>query len=393
MRFALLGDDPRALSLARGVLSDPRHQLLATAHAPQCHAELLTFDLRLDACRTWEELLTGTPLDAVIVSGDNEDVLRGARQLAAAGKALLVLPTPGQTSTFVYELALLHGESPVVLFPVFPLREHPLVLKLRSLITGGTLGRVRHLQWTREIAANEVDDAVMSPAAVAAAFLCDADLLRFLGGDYDQVNATRSGDDRGISLATISLGGTNVPQAVWSASVAIHAEKWRLVVAGELATCALLWDAQLGELQLESVSGRETASEKIGEMIQPVLEKFSRVCAGESQRQDWTDMTRAFELLDAVERSVRRRRTIDLHFEAPSERSLFKTQMTALGCGLLTATLFAVVLFLIVAAAFDLNETVKQVLRVLIFAPLGLFLALQLLLFVAKPGRGGGKKT
>ncbi len=35
------------------------------------------------------------------------------------------------------------------------------------------------------------------------------------------------------------------------------------------------------------------------------------------------------DLVDAVARSMRRRRTIDLHLEETSERNQFKTQMTA----------------------------------------------------------------
>jgi len=53
----------------------------------------------------------------------------------------------------------------------------------------------------------------------------------------------------------------------------------------------------------------------------------------------WSDAVRVFDVLDAAKRSLRRRRTIDLHFEALSERSQFKTQMTAIGCGLLVLTM------------------------------------------------------
>ena len=76
---------------------------------------------------------------------------------------------------------------------------------------------------------------------------------------------------------------------------------------------------------------------------------------------------------------------IDLYYEVPSERSVFKTQMTAVGCSLLVLTLLATVVYLIVATMFDLNATVKHVARVLIFLPLVVFLAMQVLLFLTKP--------
>ena len=38
-----------------------------------------------------------------------------------------------------------------------------------------------------------------------------------------------------------------------------------------------------------------------------------------------------YELQEAFEKSLERRRTIDIQFDAPSERSVFKSQMAALG--------------------------------------------------------------
>lgn len=383
MRFALLGDGIEALPLARTVLNDSRHTLVCGALAPRCLAELSAQGRRVRSCSGWEELLSDASIDAVIVTGDDETALTAARQLASASKALLIVPSPGQTSTFAYELALLQGESPVVLFPAFPVREHPFVRELREMLVAGELGRVHHLQLERRLAPqnSKAATALMATELLAEQFLVDVDVLRYLGGEYDQVTASRSGDEAtGFSLASVMLAGNGVPQAIWSASAGEGDVPWRLTVAGEKQSVVLAGDPLRGEL---SWGNRIAATDEEG--MSRVLEQFVRRMEGERSGPSWIDFTRAFELLDAVERSVRRRRTIDLHFETLSERSVFKTQMTALGCGLLVATLGAMVTYLIVATAFDLNATLKQVLRVLIFLPLGLFLALQLLLFVAKP--------
>jgi ABC-type spermidine/putrescine transport system permease subunit I len=82
---------------------------------------------------------------------------------------------------------------------------------------------------------------------------------------------------------------------------------------------------------------------------------------------------------------VRRRRTIDVYYETPSERGIFKTQMTAVGCCLLMLTLAAVIGYLLAAATIEMPPLMKRILVVLIFLPLGAFLALQLLVFVARP--------
>jgi hypothetical protein len=97
------------------------------------------------------------------------------------------------------------------------------------------------------------------------------------------------------------------------------------------------------------------------------------------------------ELVDAVERSIRRRRTIDVYFETPSERGIFKTQMTAVGCSLLVLTLLAVVIYLGAAAALAIPPLVKKIVVALIFVPLGVFLVMQLLFFVARPAARNGR--
>ena len=126
------------------------------------------------------------------------------------------------------------------------------------------------------------------------------------------------------------------------------------------------------------------------------LEHIVRVLRGEQLQPDWTDMTRAFEIVDAARRSIRRRRTIDLHFETTSERGQFKTQMTAIGCGLLVATILAVLVLLMLGAIFEINKPALRVARIAVFAPLFVYLILQGLLFLSRPSiapRAGQKRN
>ena len=58
------------------------------------------------------------------------------------------------------------------------------------------------------------------------------------------------------------------------------------------------------------------------------------------------DGTRAMELVEATARSLRRGRTVDLHYESISEEASFKSVMTSTGCMILVASLFAVLLAL-----------------------------------------------
>jgi hypothetical protein len=90
------------------------------------------------------------------------------------------------------------------------------------------------------------------------------------------------------------------------------------------------------------------------------------------------------ELAEAVSKSLRRRRTVDVHFDSGSEKGVFKSQMTAIGCGILTFMMFGMVAYLILAQLVELPNIVLHVLRILWIAPLVLFLIAQTLLPLAR---------
>jgi hypothetical protein len=158
-----------------------------------------------------------------------------------------------------------------------------------------------------------------------------------------------------------------------------------LSLSGEAGAAVLEGVPESAMLRLTvQVHDKPATSEEVVDDAGPwLLDSFT--ASGGKGHSLWEELACDVELVDAVERSVRRRRTIDVFFETPSERGIFKTQMTAVGCSLLVMTLVAVVFYLGLAATIELPPLLKKLLVVLIFLPLGVFLALQLLLFVARP--------
>jgi predicted dehydrogenase len=435
MRFALyadgLYDDDVGLSVARAAAVLPGHELTRVVGRPQSARGLPPFAPAMRDCRSWEDLLTDADVDAVIVTGAPDEGQKAVRQLLQAGKAVLVSPELVQPAAFFYEMALIEAEDPGRLFPLLGLRGHPLIVKLRELISRDGLGRLRHAQLDRKIAVSGPEsDPLLSDADLARALLYDADVLRCLCGDYDQVTASRSGNaDRGYSLVTIALAGSSVPQAVWTGSTIGSKSEWRLTLAGDEGTAILEGDPDRAELQLTlSLRGQTVTTEQnstdpgpwlLKTFAESILQRGRFISPDDSNRETadppvlvnrnvppapsirrtetrgtsslWGELARAIELVDAVERSVRRRRTIDVYFDTPSERGIFKTQMTAVGCSLLVLTLGAVVVYLGLAAAIVLPPLLKNVLVGLIFTPLGIFLILQFLVFVARPAARDGR--
>ncbi len=73
-----------------------------------------------------------------------------------------------------------------------------------------------------------------------------------------------------------------------------------------------------------------------------LLQALADATAGRPIHPDLADATRATEIAEAVVRSLRRGRTVELHYEEISEAGTFKSVMTSLGCLVLLSILVVV---------------------------------------------------
>jgi hypothetical protein len=96
------------------------------------------------------------------------------------------------------------------------------------------------------------------------------------------------------------------------------------------------------------------------------------------------DCAATLELDHAARRSLKRRRAIDVHHDSGSERSVFKSQMTAMGCVVLVLMMFGLVGYLVLAHVLQPPEVVLRIARAVWIAPAVLYLLAQLLLPIAR---------
>lgn len=382
MNLALLGDDPAIWPLLERLLDSPKHRLVAASLCGELQARLEAARPPVRVTDRWDEFLVGGTVDAVLVASGSPSVLEAARRLAAEGKPLLLAPHGGQTA-FVYELSLVRDEARTPLAPLFPLRYESALEAARSRAAAGDFGRILHLKWERRWPVEAAGGVpLLTPEDVESALLGDADLLRQLGGNYDRVTALQSGVVDGKAAAvTVTLAGDGLPEATWSLSA---------VAASSVADAAMIGPTGDWSLTMNGAAGQHIAEARSSTAgIERLLDAFEEAIHGTPAGPTWNDLLRASETVDAARRSLARRRTIDLHFETTSERSQFKTQMTAIGCGVLILTLVLVLLLMLLGSALAIPPGVMRVARIAVFAPLFIYLALQLLLFIARPPSDG----
>ena len=412
MRLALLCDDPAIIPCLDAITAGSAHEVVVAVNVSSLGAELLRGRSGIRIAERWEDLLVARDIDAIVVGGHDPVALEAIKQLAAAGHAIVFLPEAAQGSTFLYELSLIRDDNRVKLFPALWHRHDPALVRLHALLRDGSLGAVKFIQFDRAYC--WPPGMPLKQTIVDQVLLPDLDLLRWLGGDYDQATALRTGavNDE-LLMQTVTLAGRVLPEATWhmqttagpSVSVlTVHAERGQIVAKLEASSGSTEWT--LTESDGTKVVGNRVAAAR------EQLDEIETLLPQDDSRGEWPALVKVFETLDATHRSVKRRRTIDLHFEPMSERAAFKTQMIAMGCGVLTATLLLMLAYLAVASFVPSEKdelmqwlqssnaplgstpppsnwrharTALAYARLLVFTPLAIFLVLQLLYPLSRP--------
>jgi myo-inositol 2-dehydrogenase/D-chiro-inositol 1-dehydrogenase len=384
MRLALLCDDVSVVPWLDALAGDPTHEIILAATLNEAAGDQLRGRSGIRLTPHWEDLLHAGAFDAILVGGHEPHMLDAIKQLAASGQTLLFVPRTDQGSTFIYELSLVRDDNHVPIHPAVWQRCDPALVRLRGILRSGSLGQVHLFQFQRDVVTGGVSSTV-SQSVVDAEMLLDFDLLRWLGGDYDQVTALRTGaTEHGTRTQSVKLSGRGLPEATWD------------LRAGASPVCRLVIETERGAVVVERNQAAEwvltepDGTRHEGNQQVAVRAFLDRLKSEPGPAMEWHELVRAFETVDATHRSVRRRRTIDLHFEPMSERAIFKTQMTAIGCSVLIATFLLVLVYLAVAGTVPLPPTVLLLLRTAIFVPLGVFLLLQLLYPLTRPSETDG---
>ena len=390
MKFIVPGFDPLLVDLLEAIAADAQHDL---AVGPAVDPELLPAAVTAAQFVAERE---DTPVpstgDVVIAAGMDAGVHNTVRRLAAAGHSVVVLPDVRMRTAFVHELTLIRDNVAIHLVPLFPLRTHGCVRDLLNRLHGGELGRILSARLERNVPADRTGEPTpflpTSAPEIRQWLMWDTDLLRLIGGNYDQVTLLQSPTDEAIVRSVlVNLAGRERPDAAWVLT-ASTSDTWKLMVNAENGRATLSGRGLYDDLRLEITLSNSAVSECTDDSWRPgpgMLQAILTSLAEQSDLSAWSDLLRACEVVEAADRSKHRRRTVDLLFETASERTLFKTQMSAVGCAVLTWTLLGMVAWLMMAQILQPSQWVLHAARAVWLLPLVVFLAAQFLIVLARP--------
>jgi predicted dehydrogenase len=362
MRFALLGDHPDGVDMARALIASGRHELAALAGLPQPSARLpgslAHSGLTAKTVGDLEEVLADPEIKAVIVAGRAADRPGQLRRALQSERHVLCVHPADQTPDTAYEAALIQGDTHMVLLPLLTERLHPAVTRLRSWIQEPTSPLGKFLLLTME---RWSDGPVLLEAETPGqkASFPGWDLLRSLGGEIAEVAGYAAGETV-LPDEPILFAGRFVSGGLLQASLLPDQPepRRRLLVLGSQGRAELTfplgwpgpaqlrWRDRGGEWHEEAWDAWDPWPALVQIMEAAVAQAGTTPAAGRKGPAwlTWQDAVRCLELDDAARRSIERRRASTLDYQEVSEEVGFKGTMTLAGCGLIWIMLLLVIL-------------------------------------------------
>ena len=393
MRIALLGvDDDMLVVAAAAVHAGADEIVMIDATAPRAkEAAAMAPKARLVADP--DAMLDDQSVDAVLVAVDQPAVrIEQLRRLIQVAMPVLVSHPVSLSMLDCYELEMIREETKSIVLAYLPARWHPAAIELGEMVDGteaSSIGAVEQVVLERFIEKRERD-------VVLRQFARDADLLQFIAGDATKLHALGSargaaGADPYANLA-VQITCDDGLVCRWTVSPVESEPGGRITLVGSRGK-AILWMPQSNwPWQLETRIGSSANSNEYPEWdpAAAALETLSLAREHTETDSNWSEASRTVELAETIDRSLAKGRTIDLHNEEFSDIGTFKGTMASVGCGLLLigmvmVVIVAIVHALAVQAGWNRLAAVLDCWPYLLLVVCGIYLLLQLLVFVGKP--------
>ncbi len=362
MRFALLGDHPDGLDLARALIASGRHELRAFGGARAVHEQLTQHGITLTYYRDLEEVLADPEIDAVIIATPIVQRPSHLRRAMQSERHVFCVHPADPSPDVAYESAMLQADTNRVLLPVLPMALHPAILRFAELTRNAADKQVLELEITA------VDQILLNADGVnPKPSLPGWDVLRRIGGEieavYVQTRQPEMAPNEPFLLSGRFLNGL-LFRALGLPNQPSH--RWRLCLMTATGRIALEFPAGWpGRAQLDFVDAAGQSQREEWNADNPweaLIRRFevavdaargrvrrpglidSASLTNPTPTLGWQDELRALELDDAARRCLAYGRVGTLDHQEATEEASFKGTMTLVGCSLIWLTVVVLIL-------------------------------------------------
>jgi hypothetical protein len=391
MHFALLGDHPDGLDMARALAESGRHALTVYSGPPLGVEYLRRWGLAARTVGDLEEVLADPSIDALLVAGSPGVRAAQLRRALQSERHVLCIHPADQTPDAAYEALMIQADTGKVLLPLLPEALHPAVGRLAELARAGRQEadgqefvragppRPGPAAPARRPLLLEVERWSTEEVLLAADLpghrpgLPGWDVLRRVGGEVAELFALAAGEEVEAHEPVLLAGQFEEGGLFQVALVPRQSEpRWRLKLTAGYRRAELVFPVGWpGPARLTWQDESGTPRELTWETWNPwpaLVETFDAAVLAKDEggrRKDepdgkhpgssfllppssflptWADEVRALELDDAARRSVQRRRASTLEYQTATEEASFKGTMTLVGCAMLWGSLVLLIL-------------------------------------------------
>lgn len=395
MKLAILGTDNDILALAAAARRAQHDIVWLGDVRPADAADLSSLaPAKPDNAANWELLLDRNVADAVLVGrgvAAPELLADRIKRLAAGGVPLLVVQPAFDSVLTCYEVDMIHREAGGIVQHYNPLMGHPAIAEIAEWMRSGhpDIGTIHQIACERGV-------ATPSRPIVLAHLARDVELLAAFVGDIRRVTAIGPRpDDSSYAALQVQLNPTTDASLQWSVSFADSANaNLECTFRGEHGRVTLRIDERAPNnsppwhLETSVAGKRELVPLAACDSAAAAIERLARaVAATQSDHpariSTWDAATRAMEVVDAIELSLQKGRTIEVFQQQLTEQLAFRGTMAAFGCGILLLAFLTLVVVAILGAG---EGAVKQrwgTWKFVLLAVLAFFLFLQTIPFLA----------
>ena len=395
MNYALVGNDSICYSIAKSVSKSDLDALVGILpvdnNSPSAHEFPMT-----TIHQNWESLLSSEKVDVLILS---EIAVRQWKQWSRFMNRpihiMANLPAAFSVASHDELEAFFAIKTPALLFPLTPNRVHPAVLQMKQWLSSNNQGNLRSITFHHQF---QVPDQASPPARQTSfwkTLASDLDLFRLFAGNVVELCAMRSESDtssegdtpdqliasRLSSSFSLQFRGSHT-SGFWHCHYHKKHSQTRIETQTDQARFEIEWENIESPVTIQITPPESVKHCPLFHPGQALYEIFSDTLRKQTSLPwSWQDATRTAESIEAVRRSLRRRRVIQIQFPEPPQEESFKRTMIAVGCGLLCLT---VILLFFVSIAWMIGVPGVQYLLYLIPFAMLVFLLLQLLPFSIK---------
>ncbi|MBN8629089.1 MAG: hypothetical protein J0M17_26760 [Planctomycetes bacterium] len=371
MKFAFLNADADSLPFAAALIAAGDVPVLIDA-SPQAASLVIAADLDVRRCAEWEEALA-CGADYVLVGGGGSETVRLEQlQRLAQESVAAMFVHPQSASTLAYLELDMHRQA-----------TNTAIVPLEATRHREEIARLTELGHCDEVIV-EHRSRVTSREEVLRRFVRDIGAIRRLTGPCEKVSAMGSlGAEGATGQIGVQISTTSGALIRWTFGPTRDAEAvtWRVLCNDATAEIAI--DAAgARRLQITRSGQAEPAAEYSQGDAEQAAAEAVRAAVADSNSDLWREALADLELVEAVERSLRRGRTVELFHEEASEEGTFHGVMAAGGCLIL---MLGIGLAIAATMVGRFKFAIADIWPKALLAVMGLFLLLQLLKFAFPP--------